>query len=62
MIIGKKYIVDDNNRKLAVQISIETFNKIEEVLENHSLFQLMNEDKSKVFGVTKAKDIYNYFP
>ncbi len=54
MQINKQYIVDDNNRKLAVQLSIETFEKIEEVLENYSLYQFMNSDDEK--------DIYKYFP
>ncbi len=58
MIIDKKYIVDDNNKKLAVQLSIETFRKIEEALENYSLYQLMNEDKSEILSVAEAKEHY----
>lgn len=58
MIIDKKYIVDDNNKKLAVQLSIETFRKIEEALENYSLYQLMNEDKSEILSVAEAKEYY----
>ena len=58
MIIEKKYIVDDNNKKLAVQLSIETFKKIEEALENYALFQLMNEDKSETLNASEAKAFY----
>ncbi len=41
MNIDRRYIVDENNRKIAVQLDIETFEKIETVLENHALYQLM---------------------
>ena len=41
--IKRTYIIDEQNRKLAVQIDIDTFNKIEEVLENYALVQLMEE-------------------
>ena len=58
MIIDRKYIVDDKNKKLAVQLSIETFEKIEEALENYALYQLMNEDKSETLDVSEAKEYY----
>ena len=58
MIFDKKYIVDDNNKKLAVQLSIETLRKIEEALENYALYQLMNEDKSEVLSVAEAREYY----
>ena len=58
MIIDRKYIVDDKNKKLAVQLSIETFEKIEEALENYALYQLMNEDKSEILDVSEAKEYY----
>ena len=41
--IKRTYIIDEQNRKLAVQIDIDTFNKIEELLENYGLVQLMDE-------------------
>ena|ERR1051325_11119853 len=41
--IKRTYIIDEQNRKLAVQIDIDTFNKIEELLENYALVQLMEE-------------------
>jgi hypothetical protein len=41
--IKRTYIIDEENRKLAVQIDIDTFNKIEELLENYALVQLMEE-------------------
>jgi hypothetical protein len=43
--IDKQYIVDEHNKKIAVQIPFETFEKIEEVLENYALFQLIKENE-----------------
>lgn len=42
--LKKSYAVDDQNRKVAVQLDIETFNKLEEVLENFALARLMEEN------------------
>lgn len=39
--IKKQYIYDDENRKVAVQLDIETFEKIETILEDYSFAQLM---------------------
>ncbi len=44
--IKKQYIYDDENRKVAVQLDIETFEKIETILEDYSLAQLMLKDSS----------------
>ncbi len=41
MNLERRYIVDENNRKIAVQLDIETFEKIENILENHALRELM---------------------
>jgi hypothetical protein len=41
--VKKRYIVDEQNRRIAVQIDIEAFEKIEEILENYALVQLMKE-------------------
>jgi len=58
--IDKQYIVDEHNKKIAVQIPFETFEKIEEVLENYALVQLMKEhEDEEVFGVSEAKSYYD---
>jgi hypothetical protein len=44
--LKEKYIVDNKNRKVAVQLDIKTFRKIEDILENYALYQLMREDDS----------------
>jgi len=57
--IKKNYIVDENNRKVAVQIELKTFEKIEEVLENYALVQLMKENESdETLDIEQAKAYY----
>jgi hypothetical protein len=56
--IKKKYIVDENDNKIAVQIDIETYQKLEDLLENYSLVQLMKEDVSERLSVQEAKAFY----
>ncbi len=57
--IGKKFIIDEHNKKIAVQISIETFEKIEEVLENYALFQLIKENEGEeILETREAKEYY----
>ncbi len=46
MELNRQYIVDENNHKIAVQMDIKTFEKIEEILENYALYRLMIEDRS----------------
>jgi hypothetical protein len=41
--IKKEYIVTDDNKKKAVLIDIDTFNKIEEIIENYGLAKYMAE-------------------
>jgi len=59
-IINKQYIVDENNNKIAVQIAIETFEKIEQILEDYSLFNLMkgnsDSDLLELNGALKYYD------
>ena len=45
-LIKKQYIVDENNRKIAVQISIDDYKKIEKLLEDYALFSLMEEGQN----------------
>lgn len=57
--IQKKFIVDDKNRKVAVQIEYKIFTKIEEILENYALFKLMEEnDDSDLLNHEQAKGYY----
>jgi hypothetical protein len=58
MELNRQYIVDEANRKVAVQLDIATFEKIEHVLENYALVQLMNADDSEVMTIEDAKKYY----
>ncbi|MFA4923106.1 MAG: hypothetical protein WC557_02805 [Ignavibacteriaceae bacterium] len=58
--LKKKYIVDEENKKVAVQIDIETFTQIEEVLENYGLAKLISENiNDETLSVKEAKSFYN---
>ncbi len=43
--INKNYLLDSNQKAIAVQIPIAEFEKIEEILEDYGLAQLMDETK-----------------
>ena len=58
--INKQYIVDEHNKKIAVQIPIETFEQIEKVLEDYALFQLIKENEGEeILGLREAKAYYD---
>jgi hypothetical protein len=58
--INKQYIVDEHDNKIAVQIPFETFEKIEEVLENYALFQLIKENEGdEIFSLHEAEAYYD---
>ncbi|KJR43651.1 hypothetical protein MCHI_000461 [Candidatus Magnetoovum chiemensis] len=57
--IVKKYVVDENNNRLAVEIYIETFKKIEDILEDYGLYHLMTDDmKAESLSLEQAKEYY----
>jgi hypothetical protein len=41
--IHKSYVIDENQQPIAVQIPLEQFEKIEEILENYGLAKLIEE-------------------
>ncbi len=58
--VKRKYIVDEKNRKIAVQLDIKTFNRIEEIMENFALYKLMNEHKDEeTLDIKSAKKYYS---
>jgi hypothetical protein len=58
-VIDRRYIVDENNRKVAVQIPIEIFEKMEEVLEDYALVELMKENEGEeILSVNEARAYY----
>lgn len=55
--IKKQFVVNEKSQKVAVQIDIDTFEKIEELLENYVLAQKMKEaaeDESLELQVAKT--------
>ena len=59
--IHKKYIIDENQKKVAVQIDIADFERIEQLLEDYALGQLIQEnDPAENLSLQEAK--YRYFP
>ena len=57
--IDRQYIVDEQNRRIAVQIPIETFEKLEEILENYALVQLMEENEGE--EILRTEDAKSYY-
>jgi len=54
--IKKKYIVDEKQKKVAVQIDIQEFEKIERVIEDYALGKLIEEnDSSESLTFDEAK-------
>ncbi len=58
--IERKYIIDESNHKVAVQVDIETFTKIEETLENYGLIQFMQaqEPDDELLDLEQARKYY----
>lgn len=56
----KQYIVDENNKKVGVQLDLKTFEKIEEIMENYALFQMMKENgDNEGLDLENAKEYYS---
>ncbi len=57
--IPRRYIVDEQNKRIAVQLDIETFERLEELIENYGLVGLMkqNEGEDKL-SLSEAKTFY----
>jgi hypothetical protein len=58
--IPKKYIVDENNNKIAIQLDLDTFEKIEEILEKHCLKQELEDQKDDI-KLDESTGVYNKF-
>ena len=57
--IKKEFVVTNSNRKKAVLIDIETFERIEEILENYGLGKYMEEIKDE--EILSIKDATSYY-
>jgi hypothetical protein len=57
--IKKKYLTDEKKRPVAVQIDIETFEKMEQLLEDYALGQLIEQnDPADNLTIREAKEYY----
>jgi len=58
--IKKEYVVTGENKKKAVLIDIETFEKIEEILESYGLGKYMEEvEGEETLPLNEARAYYN---
>ena len=57
--INKRYVVDENQNTIAVQIPLDDFNKIEEVIENFGLAKLMEETDDD--ELLSGEEAYRYY-
>lgn len=59
MRLSPNYIVDSENKQIAVQIDIDTYHKIEETLENYALAKFIDEDTDEeTLSTDEAKKYY----
>jgi hypothetical protein len=59
MEIHKKIVLDEDQKPVAVQVPIEEFERLEELIENYGLSKLMDEVKDEEkLSVEEAKAIY----
>jgi hypothetical protein len=57
--LKEKYIVDKQQKPVAVQLDIKTFKRLEEVLEDYALAQYMKEtDDEEILTLNEAKAYY----
>ena len=57
--INKEYITTDDNKRKAVLIDINTFEKIEEIIENYGLGKYMEEIKDEdTLSIREAASYY----
>jgi rubrerythrin len=57
--LHKSIVLDDNQKPIAIQIPIEEFERMEEVIENYGLAKLMDEvADDEQLSVQEAKQFY----
>ena len=57
--IPRQYVLDENNKKVAVMLDIKIFDKIEEAFENYGLMKFIQENKNdKPMKAAEAKSYY----
>jgi hypothetical protein len=57
--IRKNIVLDENQKPTAIQIPIEDFERLEEIIENYGLAKLMNEvGNDERLSIEEAKNYY----
>jgi hypothetical protein len=57
--LKEKYIINKNQKPVAVQLDIKTFKRIEEVLEDYALAQYMKQTiNDEKLNIDEAKTFY----
>jgi len=57
--IKKTYVTDEKKKPIAVQIDIDTYQKIEQLLEDYALGQFIDEnDPGETLSLNEAKTYY----
>lgn len=56
--IRRQYVVDENNRRTAVQLDLETFTALENFVEDHGLAQYIAEAEEDEVLDRKAAESY----
>ena len=57
--LHKNIVLDENQKPIAVQIPIEEFERLEEVIENYGLAKLVDEVAGdEQLSVQEAKNLY----
>ena len=57
--IHKKIVLDEDQRPFAVQVPIEEFERLEEILENYGLSKLMDEVREEErLSIEEAETYY----
>lgn len=57
--IPRKYIIDARNQKQAVIVDLETFNRMESIIEDHGLGKFMEEaEGDETLSVQKARKFH----
>jgi hypothetical protein len=57
--INKKYVLDEQMKKVAVQLDVHTYEKMEQLLEDYALTQFMKQNKKQdLMILSEAKKAY----
>ena len=57
--IKRKYIIDKNKKRIAVQLDLKTYEKIEKVLEDYAFGKILDEnDPVDTLDLNEAKTYY----